>query len=104
MNVIWLPCLASRGLCQDGLVTRNEANPRAVRHSRRWQVDGRNKALGELRLQVSGGAQKEARLVGRTAGQMQERGQWKVARGVGCVCGKGREKWPQKLAMKTGFI
>lgn len=20
-----------------------------------------------------------------------------------CVCGKGREKWPQKLAMTTGF-
>lgn len=81
-----------------------------MRHSRRWQVDGRNKALGELRLQVSGGAQKEARLVGRTAGQMEERGQWKVARGVGSVCacvgvcGKGREKWPQKLAMTTGFI
>lgn len=21
-----------------------------------------------------------------------------------CACGKGREKWPQKLAMTTGFI
>lgn len=84
-------------------MARNEANPWAVRHSRRRQVDRRNKALGELRLQVSGGAQKEARMVGRTAGQKREGGQWKVARGVGSV---GVCVWvwegPREVAAEAG--
>lgn len=77
----------------------NEASPWAVRHSCRWQADRRNKTLGELRLQASGGTQREARLVGRTAGQKQEGGLRELARGVSW---EGREMWPQKLAMTLG--
>lgn len=97
-----LPRLAWRGPCQNGLAAWNEANPRAVRRSWRWQVGGQNKALGESRLQVFGEAQEEAEVVGSTAAQEHKGGQWKLARGVGSVCAcrrvgraarSGRRSW-----------
>lgn len=102
----WLPRLASRGLYQSGLVTQNEADPWAVRRSWPWQVNGQNKALGELRLQVSGGAQKEAKLVGSTAGQKEEgaSGKWLMELGLrGCVCACACVwEGPQEVAAEAG--
>lgn len=60
---------------------------------------GNGKALGKSRLQVSGEAQKEAKLVGSTAGQKDEgaSGNWLEELGV-CVCvgraaRSGRRSW-----------